>query len=204
MIRSPSFSAYIREKSQGDAVNHRKGGSLSNHETEQWFALHVRSNHERLVQVSLQTKGYSQFLPLYHERNRRSAPIERVELPLFPGYVFARFLVHRRLPILTIPGVVRIVGFGRNPEPIVESELDAIRHVVDAGVPVVPWPYLQIGDSVRIERGPLIGIEGSLVQTRGKWRLIMSVELLQRSVGVEIDRGWVRPVSRPKFRHAVA
>jgi transcription antitermination factor NusG len=118
-----------------------------------------------------------------------------VALPLFPGYVFSHFDVHRRLPILTIPGVINIVGAGRSPVAVDEAELDAIRSLVASGRPVTPWPFLQIGDRVLIERGALQGIEGILVQTRSRSRLVVSVGLLQRSVSVEIDDDAVRPIS---------
>ena len=161
---------------------------------DEWFALQVRSNHEQAVQLALRTKGYTEFLPLYQKRSRWSDRIKDVELPLFPGYVFGRFTFNRRLPILTIPGVVRIVGIGRNPEPVDEAQIDAIRSLVTSGLPMVPWPFLKIGDRVLIERGSLTGIEGILVQTKSHCRVVMSVDLLQRSVGVEIERDWIRPV----------
>jgi transcription antitermination factor NusG len=174
----------------------RKGGSLSQEESNnvEWFALQVRSNLEKAVQLALRTKGYDEFLPLYHKRNRWSDRMRDVDLPLFPGYVFGRFTFNRRLPILTIPGVVRIVGIGRNPEPIDEAQLDAIRSLVTSGLPVAPWPFLQVGDRVIIEKGSLTGIEGILVQTKSQCRVVLSVDLLQRSVGVEIERDWIRPV----------
>jgi transcription antitermination factor NusG len=169
--------------------------SQEENNNEEWFALQVRSNHEKAVQLALRTKGYNEFLPLYHKRNRWSDRMRDVDLPLFPGYVFGRFTFNRRLPILTIPGVVRIVGTGRNPEPVDEAQLDGIRSLVTSGLPVAPWPFLQVGDRVLIERGSLTGIEGILVQTKSQWRVVLSVDLLQRSVGVEIERDWIRPVS---------
>jgi transcription antitermination factor NusG len=168
---------------------------LEHREGEQWFALQVRSNYEKLVQAALQSKGYTEFLPLYRKRTRWSDRMKELDLPLFPGYVFGRFPLHRRLPIVTIPGLVRIVGFGNVPEPVDEAELDAVRSFVASGLPLMPWPFLQLGDRVLIESGSLAGLEGILVQTKSQCRLVVSVGLLQRSVGVEIDREWVRPVS---------
>ena len=178
------------------AVCDRKGGSLSQGDSNklEWFALQVRSNREKAVQLALQTRGYTEFLPLYHARNRWSDRMKDVDLPLFPGYVFGRFTFTRRLPILTIPGVVRIAGTGRNPEPVDEAQLDAIRSLVTSGLPLAPWPFLQVGDRVLIEKGSLTGIEGILVQTKSQCRVVLSVDLLQRSVGVEIERDWIRPV----------
>jgi transcription antitermination factor NusG len=175
----------------------KKGGSLSlnDNQGEQWFALQVRSNYEKLVQMALQAKGYPEFLPVYHKRARWSDRMKKIEAPLFPGYVFGKFHFHRRLPILTIPGLVRIVGAGSNPEPVDEAELDAVRAFAASGLPVMPWPFLQAGDRVLIENGSLAGLEGILLQSKSHCRVVISVELLQRSVAVEIDRDSVRPVS---------
>lgn len=164
----------------------------------QWFALRVRSNYERFVQSALQGKSYEEFLPLWRKRVRWSDRFKEIDVPLFPGYVFGKFDVNRRLPILTIPGVVNIVSTGAWPEPVDEAELDQVRRFVSSGLPVGPWPFLQVGDRVLIERGALAGLEGILVQTKTQCRVVVSVGLLQRSVAVEIDRACVRPVAAPK------
>lgn len=163
--------------------------------SEQWFALHVRSNYERLVQCTLHGKGYQEFLPLWRKRVRRADRFEEIEVPLFPGYVFGRFDVTRRLPVLTIPGVVRVVSGGCGPEPIDETELERIQRFVASGLPIGPWPFLHIGDRVVVESGALAGLEGLLVETRNQCRVVVSLGLLQRSVAVEIDRACVRPIS---------
>ena len=165
---------------------------------EQWFALQLRPNHERAVQAALRIKGYTEFLPLYRKRSRWSDRVKDLDLPLFPGYIFSKFELQRRLPIIVIPGVAGIVGVGRHPEPINESELTAVRRFVESGAPVMPWPFLQAGDLVLIEKGPLAGLEGILVQTKGQYRAVVSLGLLQRSVSVEIDRSNVRPVAPRK------
>ena len=158
-----------------------------------WFALRVRSNCEKIVASSLKGKGYAQFLPLYR-RSQRSGPAKQIELPLFPGYVFSAFDVNHRLPILTIPGVVRVVGIGHKPAAIDREELLAIKRFVASGIAVEPWPFLKTGDFVLIDRGALSGLEGVLVQIKNGHRLVVSLSLLQRSVAVEIDRDCVRPV----------
>jgi transcription antitermination factor NusG len=169
---------------------------------EQWFALRVRSNYEKLVQGALQGKGYQEFLPLWRKRVRWSDRFKEIEVPLFPGYVFGKFDVNRRLPVLTIPGVVRVVGNGQWPEPVDEAELTQVRRFVSSGLPIGPWPFLQIGDRVLIESGSLTGLEGILVQTKTQCRVVVSVGLLQRSVAVEIDRACVRPLTSPKVMTA--
>jgi transcription antitermination factor NusG len=161
-----------------------------------WFALHVRSRAEQVVAASLRSKGYEAFLPLYRSLNRWSDRVREVSLPLFPGYVFCRFDPSRRLPIITTPGVVAVAGLGKSPEPVDLAELEAIQVLIRSGVPAVPWPYMRAGEPVRIERGALEGIEGILTAVKNEYRVVLSVTLLQRSVAVEIDRDWVRPLTR--------
>jgi transcription antitermination factor NusG len=152
-----------------------------------WFALQVRARHEKNVAEMLRGKGYDPFLPLYECRRRWSNRYKLLELPLFPGYLFCRFDVHNRLPILKTPGVILVLGVAKTPVSIDNSEIDAIRTIVGSGHQTQPWPFLQVGDRVRIEQGALCSLEGILLDFRGHHRLIVSVTLLQRSVAVEID-----------------
>jgi len=117
-----------------------------------------------------------------------------VELPLFPGYVFCRLDLRCRLPLLTIPGALHFVGIGKIPVPIDDAEIAAIQAAVRSGLTTEPWPYLNVGQMVRLEDGPLAGLEGILVEVRKQHRIVVSVSLLQRSVAVEIEREWVTPV----------
>jgi transcription antitermination factor NusG len=162
-----------------------------------WFALQVRSRHESSVEDYLNGQGYELFLPLYKSRKRWSDRIKKVESPLFPGYLFCRFDQHDRLPILKTPGVIQIVGFNRIPAVVQESEISALQTLMAAGVPNHPCPFLELGDKVRIESGPLRGLEGILMDFKGHHRLVLSVTLLQRSVAVEIDSALVIPVTAP-------
>jgi len=162
-----------------------------------WYALRVKSRYENTVASNLYARGYKSLLPLYNCRRRWSDRFKEIELPLFPGYVFCQFNLHDRLPVLSIPGVVHVVGVGRTPLPIDETEIDAIQATVKSGLPRQPWPFLEIGHRVRIEHGPLCGIEGILLGFRGHQRLVLSVTLLQRSVGVQVDEAWVQPVLQP-------
>jgi len=132
-------------------------------------------------------------LPTYRARRRWSDRIKELELPLFPGYIFCRFDPQYRLPILKTPGFVSIVGIAKQPVAIDESELAAIRTLVSSGLSHQPWPYVRIGQRVRIECGPLGGLEGILQNIKGRQRIVVSVSLLQRSVAVEIDSTWVAP-----------
>lgn len=159
-----------------------------------WFAVQTRSRHENVVAAQLQGKGYETFLPLCKSRRRWSDRVKEIELPLFPGYLFCRFDANDRLPILIIPGVVQIVGVGKKPVAIDEKEISGIQIAVQAGLPRQPWSFEQIGQRVRVEYGPLSGLEGTLVNVRGRHRLILSITLLQRSVAVETDESWVSPI----------
>jgi transcription antitermination factor NusG len=175
-----------------------------------WYALRVRSNCEKTVALSLGGKGYAEFLPLYRKLSRRRGPAKQIESPLFPGYVFSAFDVNHRLPILMTPGVVHVVGIGRIPEAVDKDELLAIERFVSSGLAVEPWPFLKKGEPVLVERGPLSGLEGVLIEIKGLHRLVISLSLLQRSVAVEIDRDCVRPLKRSTIialqapHHAVA
>ena len=157
-----------------------------------WFALRVRSRHENTVAAILGGKGYEWFVPLYKSRRLWSDRIKEIQLSLIPGYVFcrfdphgSRFLRHRR--------VVSVVGIGKCPIPIDDGEIAAIQAAVRSGLPSRPWPFLQIGQRVRVEHGPLCGLEGILLYVKGQRRLVLSVTLLQRSVAVEVDDAWVVP-----------
>ncbi len=166
----------------------------------EWYALRVKSNFERAAAAVLSSKGYETYLPCYRQLRRWSDRDVVTDVPLFRGYVFSRFEASRRLPVLTTPGVVHIVPAHQPPAAIEERELAAVRAIVDSGLPVGPYPFLCEGDGVVITRGSMSGVEGVLVQTKGAFRLVVSVTLLQRSVSVEIDRDWVRPSSGPAAR----
>src|SRR6266849_3946189 len=162
-----------------------------------WFALQVRSRYESFVAAHLSGKGYEWFLPLYKSRRRWSDRFVETEQPLFPGYVFCRLNPLDRLPILMIPGVSLIVGVGKTPVAIDETEIAAIQAAVKSGLPSQPWPFARIGQRVRIEHGPLCGLEGVLTNFKGRHRLVLSVTLLQRSIAVQIEEAWVTPISQP-------
>ena len=144
-----------------------------------WFALHVRTRQEAGVAAHLQGLGYEEFLPLQKTRTRWSDRIKESETPLFPGYLFCRFDPQKRLPILKTPGVIQVVGYSRQPIPIAETEIEALQALVAAGMPSQPWPYLEVGEQVRIQAGPLRGRTGVLVEFKGTHRLILSVSLLR-------------------------
>ena len=160
-----------------------------------WFAVRVKTTHEKRVAAQLDQKGYEQFLPLYRDRRRWSDRVKEVELPLFPGYIFCRIDPNARLGLLKTPGVYRIVSIGNAPAPIDEHEIIAIQQAMSSGLCLRPHPYLSVGQRVRIDGGSFSGVEGLIVDVRRRDRLILSVSLLQRSLSLEIDSAWVTPVS---------
>lgn len=162
--------------------------------SDRWFALTAKPRHEKAVSQSLRSKGLEVFLPLYRLRHKWSDRMKAVDLPLFPGYVFCRFNSDCRLPVLTTPGVKSIVGFSNRPVPVSDEEIAGVQTILASGLPAQPWPYLSAGQSVRIERGSLAGIEGVLLHEKDSMRVVVSVELLRRAVAVEIGRDMIRAV----------
>lgn len=160
-----------------------------------WFALQVKPRHEQTVAEALRSKGLEDFCPRYVALRRWSDRVKRLELPLFPRYVFCRFDRRQSLTALTTPGVVSILGIGKTPLPVADEEISALQAIVQSHLPSQPWPFLRIGQFVRLEHGPLAGLEGLLLDFKGQYRVVVSVTLLQRSVDVEIDRCWVAPDS---------
>jgi transcriptional antiterminator NusG len=162
-----------------------------------WYALQVRPRFEKVVAGLLENRGLETFLPLYRSRRRWSDRMKTVDLPLFPGYLFSRFDAEARLPILTTPGVIGVLGLGKRPVPVHDDDIANVQAIVASGLPACPWPFLECGDPIRIVHGPLRGMEGILVRSDKHERLVVSVKLLQRSVAVDINREWVRPVRLP-------
>jgi transcription antitermination factor NusG len=158
----------------------------------------VKPRFEKAVARILATKGFETFLPLYKKRHVYATRAKNSELPLFPGYVFCRFNIIRRLPILTTPGVLQILGIGRTPLAISDVEIASLQTAISAQIPVEPHPFLQTGERVRIGHGVLAGVEGIVVEFKQSVRLVLSVTLLQRSVLLEIDREMVAE-DRPPF-----
>jgi transcription antitermination factor NusG len=164
-------------------------------DSQRWFALQVRTRWEGSTAVLLSGKGYQTLLPTYQTKKRWNGKPRVVNAPLFPGYVFCYFDAQKRLPILVTPGVIAVVGRGRLPLPVDDGEIAAIQNVLSSGFHPEPWPYLEKGQKIRIESDVLNGLEGILINFKGKDRIVVSVSLLRRSVALEIDRSCVRPLS---------
>jgi transcription antitermination factor NusG len=152
-----------------------------------WFALIVKWRFEKHASNLLREKGFETFLPLERCRRQGKSKPANVQVPLFPGYVFARFDPFKRLPVLITPGVISVVKTSVGPVSVPETEIDAIKRATDSDCVVRRFPYGYVGEKVRIEEGPLKGIEGIVLSTRKQSTLILSITLLQRSISVEID-----------------
>lgn len=180
------FIEPVGNDNAGSAEN--LGGFLEPPQGERaWFALSVRARHEKVVSQLLSYKGFETFLPLFTRRHQYARRVREFQLPLFPGYLFCRLDPAARLPILITPGVLRLVGAGGVPIPVDSLEVEALQKAVQAQVPMVPHPYWKTGQIGRITSGALAGVEGIVVSSNPKARLILSVTLLQRSVLLEID-----------------
>jgi transcription antitermination factor NusG len=163
-----------------------------------WFALHVHARKESFVAAQLENQGIECFLPRYKSLRKWSDRMKEVELPLFPSYLFSRFDFQNRRPIVTTSGILQIVGNGRMAIPISDDEISAIQTTVRSGLPHQPWPYIEAGEKVRVTYGSLTGLEGILVNFKGDHRVVLSVDLLQRSVALEVDLAWLVPVREPR------
>lgn len=149
-----------------------------------------------MVAAAVRTKGFEEFLPLYQCRHHWSDRLKLVDVPLFPGYLFCRFNAEDRLAILTIPRVMHLVGIGNVPVTIDDEEISAIRAAVRAQAIIKPWPFLESGQRVRLASGPLVGLEGFLIETNRQPGIVMGLTALKQSVAVKIERNWTLSVAR--------
>lgn len=156
-----------------------------------WFAAYTRPRNEKVVAASLQNRGYEILLPRYQVASRWKDRVKQLDLPLFPGYLFVRCDAWKRLPVLQTPGLLHLVSDSRGPLPIPEEEVESLRVAMTSRARLEPVPFLKAGDRVRVRGGPLAGLEGILVAKRDSLRVVISVELLARSVAVEVDGSWL-------------
>lgn len=152
-----------------------------------WYALYTCANHEKRVAAQLHERNIEHFLPLYETVHRWSDRRVCLQLPLFPGYVFVRLALRDRLRVLQVPSIVRLVGFGEHPVALPQQEIETLRQGLDSGLCAQPHPYLTTGRRLRIKGGPLAGLEGFLLRQKDSFRVVLSIDLLMRSVAVEVD-----------------
>jgi transcription antitermination factor NusG len=165
-----------------------------------WCAIYTRHQHEKVIAQVLSLKGLEVFLPLYNSTRRWKDRTVQLSLPLFPCYLFLRGMKERRLDVVTTPGIVSILSVNGEVAVIPESEIESIRRAIEWGNRVEPHPFLRRGDRVRVISGPLQGLEGILVRRKNLYRLVLSVELLERSAAVEVDVSSVERVASGPHR----
>lgn len=167
-----------------------------------WFALYTRHQHEKTTAQILARRGFEVFLPLYQAAHRWKDRTKKLSLPLFPNYLFVFAGYDQRSPILSAPGVYDFVRTEGVPAPIPVEQIEAVRRIVVQGLSAEPHPFLNAGDRVQVQSGPLQGLEGILVRKKNFYRLILSVELLVQSISVEVDVTDVRRVANHPIRVA--
>ena len=159
-----------------------------------WFAISVYPRHEKLVAEMCRVRGVDYLLPLYSSLRRWKDRRKLLEMVLFPGYVFVRIALSERLRVLVLPGVARFVCFQGQPAVVPEREMQVLGAGAQ-GVSLLPHPYLKKGCAVRVRSGPMAGIEGILVRRKDRFRVVISIDLIQRSVAAEVDEGDIEPLA---------
>ena len=167
-----------------------------------WLVCHTKPRCEKKFAALMKAEQFEHYLALIQSVRRYAQQTKKFTKPLFPGYVFCRFDVDRRLRVVTSPNITSIVGVGKKPFPVADEEIQAIQTMVASGLPLEPWKYLEVGQRVRIEGGSLEGLTGILVQEKNSLRVVVNVNLLRRSVAVEISRERL-VAERPAWRSTV-
>lgn len=160
-----------------------------------WYAAYTSANHEKRVAEQLSVRSVEHFLPLYSSVRRWKDRRVQLQMPLFPGYVFVQIALCDRLEVLEIPSVAMLVGFGGKPTPLPEAEIAPLKAGFAAGLRAERHPYLQVGRRVRVTAGPLEGLQGILVRKKNELRFVISLELIQRSILLDIDVAAIEPIA---------
>jgi transcription termination/antitermination protein NusG len=160
-----------------------------------WYAVYTNPRHEKRVEQQGCQRGFECFLPVYKSVRRWKDRRKELELPLFPGYVFVHLALKDRLRILQLPGVIEFVSCGARPAALPESEIEALRNGLHYAC-AHPYSYLRLGRRVRVHSGPVAGLEGILIRKKNKWRVVVSIELIHRSIAVEVDEDAIEPIQR--------
>jgi transcription antitermination factor NusG len=180
----------------------QRNGSLSGSSPEErWYAIYTRANHEKRLAAELNARAIENFLPLYGSVRRWRDRRVHLDMPLFAGYVFVRFAIEHRLRILQLPSVVRIVAFGGYPTALPDDEIQTLRSGLSDQCRAEPYPFLTVGRRVRLKSGPLTGLEGILLRRKSGYRVVISIELIQRSIIADTDIADVETVPAILGRH---
>jgi transcription antitermination factor NusG len=166
---------------------------LTENFTPHWYAACTRSNHEKTAVENLGQRSIESFVPTYESVRVWKDRKKRLDLPLFPGYVFVRVALEEKRSVLVVPGVVRLVGFDQRPLAVPDEEIATLRSMVKHRLNAEPHPYLTTGRKVRVTRGALEGMQGILVRKKGRLRLLLSIDLIRQSAMIEVDTHDVEP-----------
>ncbi len=158
-----------------------------------WYAVYTNSCHEKRVEQQMYQRGIECFLPLYKSVRRWKDRRKELELPLFPGYVFVYLKLKERIAILQLPGVIDFVSCGARPAALHEYEIEALRKGLHYAC-AQPHSGLLVGRRVRVHSGPLAGLEGILIRKKDKLRVVISIDLINRSIAVEVDEDTIEPI----------
>ncbi len=164
-----------------------------------WYAAYTCANHEKHVAAQLDAMTIEHFLPLYRSVRRWKDRRVSLDLPLFPGYVFVRVAIINQLQVLQVPSVVHLVGFGGYPLALPDDEMATLRTGLAQQLRAEPHPFLTAGRRVRIRSGPLAGLEGIFLRRKGGHRVVVSIEMIQRSISVDADVSDLEPRSTRKI-----
>jgi len=164
-----------------------------------WYAGYTAARHEKRVADHFAQRGVEHFLPLYETIHRWNNGRHRVQLPLFPGYIFVRIALQERLRVLEVPGFVRLVGFNSLPVPLPEADINKMKDALNKGALAEPYPYLTVGTRVEIRNGPMQGMTGILLRRQNKCRVVISIDLIMRSMAVEVEASDVVPIRKSAF-----
>ena len=152
-----------------------------------WYAAYTSANHEKRVSAQLGIRSVEHFVPLYESVRSWKDRKVRLQLPLFPGYVFVRLARYERLRVLQVPGVARLVGFNGLPCALPDSDIEALKMGLASGIRAEPHPFLSVGRRVRVKAGPLEGLQGVVVRRKNRLRLVISLDLIHRAAAVEVE-----------------
>src|SRR4051812_43680584 len=169
-----------------------------------WYVVHTSANQERNVGNQFELRGVEYFLPVYHSARRWSDRRVVLELPLFPGYLFVHIALSERLNVLQVPRVAQLVGFQGEPVPLHDDEISVLRRGLSRSQSVEPHPYLVAGRRVRVVDGPFEGAEGIVLRRKNSLRVVVSLELIMRSVSIEVDEASIEPIGSRASRTSVA
>ena len=183
----------IRDARSTSGATHPAGPHENGFSQVNWYALYTYPRHEKRVNEQIKQRHISCFLPLYRSVRRWKDRRKELELPLFPGYVFVYIALRDRLAVLQLAGAVRFVSFNGHPTPVPEKDIASIMNGLSNGFRLEPHPYLTVGRRVRVRYGPLAGAQGVLVRRKDRFRVVLSLDLIMRSVSVEVDESDIEP-----------